>query len=110
HVAANILLDTRQRIYRRIMRDLAADAAFGDRVDLDDLRRVPFRSSRSSSEELLEVVAEARRQGAISQEGACLIVMTRVGDRSAEELAEGCGLDVRAVRQRRRRAEVALGE
>jgi hypothetical protein len=108
HVAANILLDTRQAISRRRARDVALREATGEPADVTCLLRVPARSERSASDELVHLVAEAVQRGALSPEGARVIVLTRVADVPIAELATRQGEDARAVRQRRRRAELSL--
>lgn len=108
HIAANILLDTRQAISRRRARDLALDEVMGAPADERCLLRIPARTEPSAAEELVGLIDDAVRAGAVSHDAACVIVLTRVADVPIGELARSQRDDVRALRQRRRRAELSL--
>jgi len=107
-IAANIVLDTRQAITRRLAREAALQVVVGTPGDTGELIRLPARTEKSAGEELLRLINDAVRSGHITEDAARVIVLTRVHDVTVADLAMSRSEDVRTVRQRRRRAELSL--
>ncbi len=109
HIAANIVRDTRQVVWRQLIKDLAFGSAFGPIGSLTTVDPTPAATPEPAAGELvLNLIDEAVRSHRLSRDCARLIVLTRVADRSCQELADLEGLDIRAVYQRRYRAESRL--
>jgi DNA-directed RNA polymerase specialized sigma24 family protein len=64
----------------------------------------------AAGEELLGLVGEGVRSGAITRRGARLIVLHRIHGLSTREIADAEGRDAAAVRKYRNRAEAALAD
>lgn len=104
-VAANVLLDTRQVVSRSLFRP---------RVEETDLLAWSVTLAEPSPEpdpadELAELLEEARRSGRFAEDDLRLIVLTRLGGVPFDALAGQQGVPVARLRQRRLRAECALG-
>jgi hypothetical protein len=122
HVAANVVWDTTQRLLASISRQAPNRKVRGVAVDesgalgreqCDDERgrcwgRSELDEPASAAEELIGLLAWARRRGHITADAAELIALTRVADVPAAALAPRFGRDAQGVRRRRLRAECAL--
>lgn len=103
HIAANILLDTRQTVSRALFRPRV------DQLLVDDLAPLlPESSGPSATEELLALIEEALREHLIKTDDARLIVLTRVADVPVNAIAAVRGCPAQSLRQRRLRAEASL--
>lgn len=103
HVAANILLDTRQFVSRQLCRPRLEAELIGDLADL------PIEDADASPAlRLLRLVEEAVRAKAIRPADARVILLTRVLDVPTDELAAERGCKPHSLRQSRLRAEAAL--
>ena len=103
-VAANLLHDTRQILWRDGCRERRLRLATEPLISA--VAHVP--QERSSTDELIDLVAEAVRHGRVSPCGARLILLTRILDVPIEELAEETGTKGLTLRKRRQRAQAAL--
>jgi hypothetical protein len=103
HIAANIVLDTRQMVSRTLCRPRVAEVMTYHSA----LARVPDPPA-SASAQLIELVGEAVRSGRLDPVDARLIVLTRVFDVSVAELAAEHHCLPHSLRRRRLRAEAAL--
>ena len=107
-VAANLLQDTRQLLWRDGCRErrlrLATEPLTEPVVSAAACRP----RERSATDELVDLVAEAVRLGRVRPCGARLILLTRVLDVRIEDLAEETGTKAPTLRKRRQRAEAAL--
>lgn len=107
-VAANLLHDTRQTLWRDACRERRL------RLPMEPLteRAISTMASAphepSSIEELIDLVAETVRRGGVQPSAARLILLTRVLDVPIEELAVETGTKALTLRKRRQRAEMAL--
>jgi len=108
-VAANLLHDTRQVLWRDGCREhrlrLATEPLTEPAVSG---MRGSVTQDRSSTDELVDLVAEAVRLRHVRPCGARLILLTRVLDVPVEALAYETGTKALTVRKRRQRAEAAL--
>ena len=103
HIAANILLDTRQAVSRSLCRPRVAEVLRADITSQDAEVEPP-----SATEQLLALIDEAVRMRRLAREDARLIILTRVGDVPIHELAAERGCLPHSLRRRRLRAEHAL--
>lgn len=109
-VAANLLNDTRQVLWRdgcrerrlRLVTEPLPDRNAGYPVQLNVSDR------NSPTEELVALVDHAVREARLSPDGARLIVLTRVLDVPVERLAAETGRKAQTIRKRRRQAEAQL--
>jgi hypothetical protein len=106
--AANIVLGVRHTLFERRLREISGDEILGEQVPLDD--EIPLVERQAAGEELLGLVGEGVRSGAITRRGARLIVLHRIHGLSTQEVAEAEGRDAAAVRKYRNRAEAALAD
>ena len=106
-VAANLIWDTRQTLWRAAQREAARLAPL-EPITEEMADELPAIVGPSPTEELVDLVTEAVRRGRLSRPGARLVLLTRVADVSAEELAAESGTKAQTVRQLRRRAEATL--
>lgn len=104
--AVNIVLGVRHDLFERRLREDTQDRVFGRQVALDD--QLPQLDRRAAGEELLGLVGEGVRSGAITRRGARLIVLHRIHGLSTAEVAAAEGRDAASVRKYRNRAEAAL--
>ena len=105
-VAANLLHDTRHILWRSACRERRLTVEPLTETVLSVAGSVP--PERSSTDELVELVAEAVRLGRVRPGRARLILLTRVLDVRIDELAEESGTKALTLRKRRLRAEAAL--
>ena len=106
-VAANLIWDTRQTLWRAAQREAARLAPL-EPITQEMADALPVTAGPSPTEELLELVTEAVRRGRLPRTSARLVLLTRVADVSAEALAAESGTKAQTVRQLRRRAEATL--
>jgi hypothetical protein len=100
NVAANISRDVNQKFSRRASKGRVEEVY----AEYDRPAPIPT----DSKSELLALVAEGSRRGAIDQVGAELIVRTRVFDERPETLSSLYGIKTPSLRRRRQRAEERL--
>lgn len=103
HIAANILLDTRQAVSRNLCRPRVTEVLRAD-IRRQDAEEEPA----SATEQLLALIDEAVRMRRLGREDARLIVLTRIADVPIHELAAQRGCLPHSLRRRRLRAEHAL--
>jgi hypothetical protein len=105
---ASIVLGVRHDVSKLALREDIRDRVLGDQVPLrDDL---PSVHRVTAGEELLGLVGEGLRSGAITRRGARLIVLHRICGMSTREVAAAEGRDAATVRKYRNRAEAALAD
>jgi hypothetical protein len=104
--ASNIVLGVRNDLFKRRLRDDTRDRVLGEQVALDE--EMPTLDRPAAGEELLGLVGEGVRSGAITLRGARLIVLHRIKGLSTAEVAAAEGRDAATVRKYRNRAEAAL--
>jgi DNA-directed RNA polymerase specialized sigma24 family protein len=107
-VAANLLQDTRQVLWRNGCRDRRLRLATEPLTEPVTSRLASAVHERSAPDELIDLVAEAVRRGRVLPCGARLILLTRVLDVPIDALAEEMGTKPNTLRKRRQRAEAAL--
>ena len=107
-VAANLLHDTRQTLWRDGCRNHRLRLAAEPLTEPVVRPATGVSAGRSSSDELVQLVAEPVRRGRLRPCGARLILLTRVLDVPIEELAQETGTKALTLRKRRQRAEAAL--
>ncbi|MEW6473130.1 MAG: hypothetical protein AB1679_12740 [Actinomycetota bacterium] len=111
-VAANLLHDTRQVLWRTSRRErrlrLATEPLTEPLAESTSSAVASAPQDRSSTDELVDLVTEAVRLGHLRPCGARLILLTRVLDVPIETLAEETGTKALTLRKRRQRAESAL--
>jgi hypothetical protein len=100
-IAANVLLDTRQRLERTIGRPTPTV------VSLDQLAIEPA-AEAVLPDASLAVLLEAVALRLIARRDAQLVAWTRIDDRPIEDLTHHFGCSAQTLRQRRRRAESRL--
>ncbi len=105
HIAANVLLDTRQIVSRTLFRSR-----------VEEVELPPWSAALAEptpdpdpADELQEVLEGARRSGRLTEDDLRLVVLTRLGGVTFDALADEQGVPVGRLRQRRLRAECALG-
>ncbi len=103
HIAANIVLDTRQIVSRTLYRPRVAEVLADDPAILA-APATPI----SAGTAVIELVAEAVRAKRVDPSDARIIVLTRVYDVPADELAPEYQCLPHSLRRRRLRAEAAL--
>lgn len=103
HIAANVLLDTRQAVSRKLCRPRVVEVLRAD-ITRQDAEEAPT----SATEQLLALIEEAVRMRRLGREDARLIVLTRIADVPIHELAAERGCLPHSLRRRRLRAEHAL--
>jgi hypothetical protein len=102
-VAANIVLDTRQRVSRAQCRPRVCE------VPTSDIARLPAgEPAIPSFEYSVGLLGEAVRQGRLTAFDARVIVLTRLCGVDIKEVAESCGYQPHSLRRRRLRAEAIL--
>jgi DNA-directed RNA polymerase specialized sigma24 family protein len=106
-IAANVLLDVRQRIVRQQARQRRLADRLGRAVPFEE-ERIGSPDDPSSSEELIDLVSEAVRTGRVSPRGGRLILLYRVLGVTTPALAATEGRRPDAVERRRQRAEADL--
>ncbi len=101
-IAANILLDTRQRVIRQRNRSICES----DKTNPDEL--ASDGGTVHPGVELMGHVGDALRRRFLEPEEAKLILLTRLADVPLTRLAVGSGRTAETLRRRRRAAEVRL--
>lgn len=101
-IAANVIADTHQKLWRARQRKQVETCA------LEECATAAAPEVETSTQELVELVAEAVKAGRLTREAAEVIVLTRIYDVDIATLAAAEGLDPQTMRQRRRRAEARL--
>lgn len=104
-IAANVLLDVRQRLLRGLHRPEARDMAL---EDLPESTLPTPEGSQDPGAESVAMLGWAVRQGHLDREAAHLIVLTRLGGFEVNELAARQGTKPQTLRRRRLRAEERL--
>jgi hypothetical protein len=107
-VAANLLHDTRQILWRASLRERSLSVATEPITEATMERMADLPPSPSATDELVDLVAEAVRLGHVERSGARLILLTRVLDASVEDLAKEMDVKAQTLRKRRHRAEGTL--
>jgi DNA-directed RNA polymerase specialized sigma24 family protein len=107
-VAANLLNDTRQILWRDGRRERRLHIASEPLTDQMHERLIDRHDSTSPTDELVDLVCHAVREAELPPDGARLILLTRVLDVPVEELADETGGKSQTIRKRRRRAEALL--
>jgi hypothetical protein len=102
-IAANILLDTRQRASRSLFRRRVAEV-----LTADIGRPAGEAAKASAADELIGLLDEAVRTRKLGIDDARLIVLTRVAGVPTAELAAIRGCAPQSLRRRRQRAEAVL--
>jgi hypothetical protein len=100
-VAANILLDVKQRLFwrrRPPVGEVGHDLSAAVSPDCDE----------TATAELLELLGWAVRHGHLTRDAAALIAQTRVADVTIAELCARDGSEPQTMRRRRQRAERRL--
>lgn len=107
-VAANLLNDTRQTLWRAASRERRLGLAIEPLTEevLEHLAERP--AEPSATDELIDLVAEAACLGQIQPAGARVILLTRVLDVPIDDLANEMELKAQTLRKRRQGAEAAL--
>lgn len=103
HIAANIILDTRQVVSRTLCRPRVAEVLTNDPAILS----APA-SPMPAGAEVIDLVGEAVRAKRVDPRDARIIVLTRLYDVPVGELAAEYHCLAHSLRRRRLRAEVAL--
>ena len=106
--APNIVLGVRHDLFERRLREDTRERALGQPCALSD--ELPTVDRIAAGEELLGLLGEGVRAGAITQRGARLIVLHRIYGLSTAEVAAAEGRDPATVRKYRNRAEAALAD
>ncbi len=106
-IAANVLLDVRQVLWRRLERQRRLDDRLGRAVSLDD-EGIGTGDQSSASEELIDLVSEAVRTGRIPKRDGRLILLYRVLGVPTPEVAAAEGRRPAAIERSRQRAEANL--
>ncbi len=105
-VAINVLLDTRQAVSRSLFRCRVEEVEVPEWSDTV-VEPVP---ERDAAAQVRDVLDDARRSGRVAEDDLRLIVLTRLGGVTFEEIAARRGVPAARLRQRRLRAEAALRE
>jgi len=99
-----VYANTRRRVLRSAVRDRSEPLVFVDdysRLETSDDADV----GRDEAARFGDLVDWVMRRGRVREDAARLVVMTRAGDVSVEEVAVGQGVDPHTLRQRRLRVE-----
>jgi DNA-directed RNA polymerase specialized sigma24 family protein len=107
-VAANLLADTRQILWRDGCRERHLRVASAMLTEWVEEHLVASPEERSATDELVDLVRTAVRDDRLPADGARLILLTRVLDVTVEELSAATGDKSQTIRKRRRRAESQL--
>lgn len=103
-VAANLLLDVRQRVIRAVRRHRPTAPLHG--LAEHDLPAVD--PGPGAAAEVVGAVGAAVRRGRVDLDDARLVVLTRLGEVTVAEVAEHARTSEQTVRKRRRRTEARL--
>ena len=105
--AATIIRHTHHHLSKQARRERSRRPALPD-TSLDLLLDQPAVNQRTASEELLELIDDAIRAGALNEDRARLVTLHRVCGVPTAALALTEGYPEATIRQRRNRAEAAL--
>jgi DNA-directed RNA polymerase specialized sigma24 family protein len=106
-IAANVLRDVRQHIWRKLDRQRRLSERLGRAVPFED-ERIGAPEETPASDELIDLVSEAVRTGGVSSRGGRLILLYRVLGVPTPALAAAEGRSPDAVERSRQRAEADL--
>lgn len=106
--ASNIVLGVRHDLFERRLREDTRDRVLGRQVALND--QLPTVVRQTAGEEVLGLVGEGVRTGAITRRGARLILLHRIYGLSTADIASAEGRDAATIRKYRNRAEAALAD
>lgn len=106
--AASIVRWVRRALWKEAKRRNVRHRALGCTTVLDDVIATPAVFRRSPSEELLDLIGDALREGVLDADRARLILLHRVFGVSTSAIAEIEGYPPSTIRQRRSRAETKL--
>ncbi len=106
-IAANVLLDVRQHVWRKLARQRRLADRLGQEIPFEE-ERFSAANRTAASEELIDLVSEAVRSGRVSKRGGRLILLYRVLGVSTPTLAAAEGRRPDAVERSRQRAEADL--
>ena len=104
----NIVLGVRHDMFERRLREETRTRYLGRTCTLSE--QLPTVDQPAPSEELLGLLDEGVRAGAITRRGARLIALHRIYGVSTAEVAAAEGRDAATVRKHRNRAEAALAD
>ena len=107
-VAANLLADTRQLLWREGCCERRRRLASEPLTDSIQNRLVATSVASTATDELVGLVRDAVHDERLPADGARLILLTRVLDVPVADLAAAAGDKSQTVRKRRRRAEAQL--
>jgi hypothetical protein len=108
-VAANLLHDTRQTLWRDARRERRLPIASEPLTDRIRERPTPLPDT-TATDELVDLVCHAVRDAKLPAQGARLILLTQVLDVPVEDLAGETGDKSQTIRKRRRKAESLLAK
>jgi hypothetical protein len=99
-----VYVNTRRRVLRSAARHRAEPVVYVDDYSpVEHINHTPFDSCET--EQIDGLVAWVERHGRVRTDAARLVVMTRAGGVSVDELAAAQGVDPQTLRQRRLRTE-----
>jgi len=107
-VAANLLNDTRQMLWRNGRRERRLRIVTEPLTDRMHEGLADGHETGSATEELVDLVCHAVRDAQLPPQGARLILLTRVLDVTVKELADETGSKAQTIRKRRRKAEALV--
>ena len=108
--AASIVRWVRRAMWKEAERQRALHGSLGRTVVLDEVLEVPSEARVSSSDEVLDLVAQAVHAGVLDPAAARLVVLHRVMGVPTAAIADVEGYPPSTIRQRRSRAEASLAK
>lgn len=109
-VSAGVLGSVWTTVWNRRVRERWEEDYWGGRADAEAIDRLEVRPDEATLNQLLQLVDEAVRRGAVPERGARLMVLHWIHGYTNSELAELHGLRPCTVRKHRRDAEQRLAE
>jgi hypothetical protein len=109
-VSAGLLGSVWTTVWNRRRRERWEEAYWGGRADPEAVERIECRPDDAALAQLIHLVDEAVRRGAVPERGARLMILHWVHGYSNAELAELHGLRPCTIRKHRRDAEQRLAE
>jgi len=106
--AATVLRFVRRAMWKQAQRHRARERVLGHTTVLDDETAVPADNSGSPADELLDLIDQALRAGAVDPGRARLVILHRILSVPTAVVADLEGYPPSTIRQRRSRAEAAL--